>query len=149
MTGKRDDVVRIARAELGVREATGNNDGPRVEEYLAYTGFKKGNPYCASYVSWCFHKAGYSQPKTAWSPALFPASRLTKDALPGNVFGIWFPELNRIAHVGLLERLQGDFLLTLEGNTNVEGSREGQGVYRRMRHKRTVKAYADWIILKQ
>ncbi|MEJ2903222.1 hypothetical protein WAE58_12340 [Pedobacter panaciterrae] len=42
-----------------------------------------------------------------------------------------------------MECLQGDFVQTIEGNTNVEGSREGDGVYRQLRHKRTIAKYAD------
>jgi len=36
-------LVRIGVSEIGVRESSGNNDGKRVEEYLAVTGLKKGN----------------------------------------------------------------------------------------------------------
>ena len=141
----RSRVLNIARAELGVRELTGKNDGKRIAEYLAYTGIKVPAAWCASYVSFCFWKAGYTQPKTAWSPVLFPASRIVAAPKPADVFGIYFADLNRIAHVGFVERLQGDFIQTLEGNTNVEGSREGQGVYRRFRHKRTIYQYANWL----
>lgn len=142
--GERDHLLNIARAEVGVKEL-GQNDGKRVREYLAYTGIKVPAAWCASFVSFCFYKAGYDQPRTAWSPAMFPASRIVKEPKPADVFGIWFPELKRIAHVGLVERLKGDFLQTLEGNTNVGGSREGQGVYRRLRHKRTIYSYSNWL----
>ncbi|RZK71588.1 MAG: peptidoglycan-binding protein [Pedobacter sp.] len=134
----------VARSQLHVREKTGKNDGVEVEGYLKYVGFAKGNPYCAAFVSWCFCKAGYVAPRTAWSPALFPASRLVKEPVAGLVIGIYFPELKRIAHCGLLERMQGDFCETIEGNTNSEGSREGNGVFRRLRHRRTIKAFAKW-----
>lgn len=140
-----NEIMNIARAELGVREKTGKNDGIKVEAYLKYVGFKKGNPWCAAYVSWVFKQAGYPKPRTAWSPSLFPSARLIKEPSAGMVFGIYFLDLKRIAHCGLIENIQGDFLLTIEGNTNVEGSREGQGVYRRLRHKRTVNKYANWL----
>ncbi len=158
-------VLDIARAQLGVREKTGNNDGVAVESYLKYVGFMKGNPWCAAYVCWVFGQAGYLAPRTAWSPALFPLDRLVKQEsssppslrlprllrgnkgadIKGLVFGIYFPGLKRIGHCGLVDGIQGDFIITLEGNTNVEGSREGQGVYRRLRHKRTIYKYADWL----
>ncbi|MGY4383409.1 hypothetical protein ACVWYN_000428 [Pedobacter sp. UYP24] len=138
-------VLDIARAQLGVREFTGNNDGPEVEKYLAYVGFKKGNPWCAAWVSWVFYQAGFKQPKTAWSPGLFPAERLVKDASPAMVFGIYFDHLKRIGHCGLVESVRGEMYTTLEGNTNSEGGREGNGVFRRLRHKRTIKALADWL----
>ncbi|WP_285008605.1 peptidoglycan-binding protein [Pedobacter faecalis] len=137
-------LLKVAAAEVGVRELTGNNDGPMVEEYLAYSGLKKGNPWCAAWVSWCFGKAGWPAPRSAWSPSLFPQRRAVQAPEPGLVFGIYYPELKRIAHCGIVERTQGDMVHTLEGNTNPAGSREGQGVYRRLRHRRSIAQYAKW-----
>ncbi|TKC03482.1 C40 family peptidase [Pedobacter cryotolerans] len=130
---------------MGVREATGKNDGTAVEAYLGYTGHKKGEPWCASFVSWVYGKAGYVQPRTAWSPALFPLARQAIHPLPADVFGIYFPKLKRIAHCGLVEKQQGNWITTIEGNTNIAGNREGDGVYRRLRHRRHIKSYANWI----
>lgn len=138
-------IIKIARKEIGVREATNKNDGTRVGQYLNYVGFKEGAPWCAAWVSFCFGQAGYKMPRTAWSPALFPASRLAKQPMPAFVFGIWSPNLHRVAHVGFVERLQGDFVQTMEGNTSPGGSREGHGVYRCFRHKKTIYSYANWL----
>jgi hypothetical protein len=165
-----DRVLSIARAEVGVREV-GQNGGKRVGEYLAYTGIKVPAPYCASFVSWCFGQAGYKVPRTAWSPALFPKERMVNlltlsphkgdfaaqlsaslqvsrgergAIVPGLVFGTYFPELKRIGHCGFVEEVRGEWVQTIEGNTGPEGSREGIGVFRRLRHKRTICKYADW-----
>lgn len=140
-----EKLIAIARAQIGVREATGNNDGAAVEAYLRYTGNKKGEPWCASFISWVFGRAGYAQPRTAWSPALFPQSRRVLKPAPAHVFGIYYSKLKRIAHAGLVERVKGSWVSTIEGNTNVDGRREGDGVYRKLRHQRTISAYADWI----
>lgn len=140
-----EKVIGIARKEIGVVERTGNNDGKRIAEYLDYVGFKEGAPYCAAFVSWCFAKAGYPVPKTAWSPALFPAVRLVKAPKPGVVYGIYFANLNRIGHCGLVESIRNSWLTGIEGNTNLAGSREGDGVHRRIRHARTIYRYADWL----
>lgn len=138
-------IISIASKEVGVKELTSQNDGLRVEQYLACTGNEKGEPWCASFVSWVFGQAGYSQPKTAWSPALFPNSRLTKNISSGNIFGLYFPNKGRIAHAGLVANKKGDWLYTIEGNTNLAGSRDGDGVYRKIRHMKTVSSYADWL----
>ncbi|TKC06394.1 peptidoglycan-binding protein [Pedobacter frigoris] len=150
----------MARAAIGVKEATGKNDGARVEQYLRYTGLPKGNALCASFVFFCFWKAGYKEPKTAWSPALFPKDRVVaiatsrnaprndkkwRDDKRGLVFGIYFPDLKRIAHVGFVEMERGKYIQTIEGNTGSDGGREGNGVFRRLRHKRTISKYADWL----
>ena len=138
------DLLVIASAEIGTLEATGNNDGKRVEEYLAAVGLPKGHPYCAAFISWVFKEAGYNQPRTGWSPALFPVSRSVKTPVPGNVFGIYFPAFKRIAHCGFVSSVKDNWIGTIEANTNVSGSRDGEGVHRRMRHARTIYRYADW-----
>ena len=139
------DLLRIARAEIGVREKSGRNDGKRVEQYLHCVGLNRGEPYCAAFVSFCFKQAGHAAPRTGWSPDLFPSKTLVKQPVPGNVFGVYFPELKRIAHCGLVSGLHTDWVMTIEGNTNASGGRDGEGVYARRRHKRTIRCYADWL----
>jgi hypothetical protein len=139
----RKKVVAIAEKEVGVQESM-ENSGTRVDQYNAYVGFKKV-AWCASFVSWVFGQAGYPQPRTAWSPALFPRDRLAKDPLAGMVLGIYFPELKRIAHCGMVTSVRNDWVFSVEGNTSANGGREGTGVYRRLRHKRTIAKYANWL----
>jgi|GEM_PF-464982 len=71
-------IIRIATAELGIRETTGRNDGERVEEYLRYTHLGKGYEWCAAFVCWCYGQAGLPEPRNPWSPALFPRIRTYK-----------------------------------------------------------------------
>lgn len=141
----RERILAIARKEIGVLESSGNNDGRRVEAYLAATGLQKGHPYCASFISWVYLQAGFTAPRTAWSPSLLPASRQVKEALPADVLGIYFPRLQRIAHVGMVEYLDGDWCMSIEANTNVNGSRDGDGVYRKRRLRKTIYRFANWI----
>ncbi|MEH3113527.1 peptidoglycan-binding protein [Pedobacter terrae] len=137
-------LLQVAKKELGVRERTGNNDGPGIAAYLGYVHVPEGNAWCAAFVSWVFGQAGYPAPRTAWSPALFPLNKRTKEIRPAVVFGIYFSHLKRIAHCGLVERQEGDWMITIEGNTNPAGSREGDGVYRKRRHLKAMKYFANW-----
>lgn len=150
----RDELQRIYRAEVGVRELSGKNDGKRVEEYLAATNLGKGHAWCAAFVSWAFAQAGFEEPNTPWSPALFPSNRLiwpqkadAKSAAPmrGDVFGIWFPQLKRIAHAGFVDEWGAAFVVTVEGNTNEAGSAEGDGVYRKRRPIGSLHSVANWV----
>lgn len=145
VTANRQQILTIAKSQIGVHEAAGNNDGHEVEEYLNYTNNKKGEPWCASFVSWVFGKAGFNQPKSAWSPALFPKDKQVQNPAVARVFGIYFSKLKRIAHCGIISKVSGNWIYTIEGNTNVAGSREGDGVYQRIRHKRSIKFYAEWL----
>ncbi|WP_225872698.1 NlpC/P60 family protein [Pedobacter frigoris] len=126
-------------------ERTGKNDGARIAEYLGYCNIKSPAAYCAAWVSWVFGQAGYSEPRTAWSPSLFPKARLVKELKPGIVYGLYYISLDRIGHCGLLENVKNDWINGIEANTNEAGSREGQGVYRKIRHKRTIHCFADWL----
>jgi hypothetical protein len=145
----REKILVIARSQIGVREATGNNDGARVETYLSVTKLKKGNPWCASFISWTFKIAGFAAPRTAWSPSLFPLAKQTINPHIADVLGIYSLELKRIAHCGLVERIEHNWLITVEGNTNINGGREGDGVYRKRRHRRTIAIFADWVTAKK
>jgi len=142
----RQKLVSIALREVGVREKTGRNDGKRVEEYLSTVKLKSPNPYCAAFLSWVFKQEGYAKPRSGWSPDLVPISRLTHNPSPANIVGYYFPDLGRVAHVGMIEKVQHDWAITIEANTNIAGSREGEGVYRKRRHLKTIYRIADWVI---
>lgn len=141
----RASLISYAEKEIGVREQTGNNDGPRISQYLHTVGLSHREPYCAAFVCWVYAQAGFNQPRSGWSPDLFPGSRLARSALPGDVLGIYFKAYGRIAHVGLIVRQEGDFIISIEGNTNLAGSREGEGVYLKKRHIKTIHSMADWV----
>lgn len=179
--GQRARIQQIFKAEIGVRERTGKNDGKRVGEYLRITGLDEGYAWCAAFVSWVFSEAGFAEPRTPWSPALFPKKRVIwerslevamgdkrklnaknkrvhsaisnqgmgyfdrKAPQPGDVFGIYFNTLKRIAHVGFIDEWGDKYLVTVEGNTNESGSNEGDGVYRKRRLISTIYQVADWI----
>lgn len=145
-------ILDIARGEIGVMERSGRNDGDRVGEYLRYTRLGEGYEWCAAFVSWCYGQAGFSQPRTPWSPSLFPLARQlegVESALFGDVFGIWIREKGRIGHAGLVEvGVRGNsraisgtsdsYLITIEGNN--------QDAVRRVRRPiRTIQVVADWV----
>ena len=53
MTGQRvQDALRLAESQIGVREASGHNDGARINTYR--NGKANGAAWCASFVSWCY-----------------------------------------------------------------------------------------------
>ncbi len=144
----------IYTSQLGTREASGRNDGTRVEQYLHYVGLKAGSPWCASFVCWAYGQAGIPNPRSGYCPNLFPAGKVIwtrklkvgsgkfkvggsqpASDIPsaGDVFGLYFSEKGRIAHVGFIDTWGDKYAVTCEGNTNEAGSREGNGVYRKRR----------------
>ncbi len=147
----RENVKRTYTSEIGVRELSGKNDGKRVEEYLRSVKLGKGYSWCAAFVCWTLNKCGVVNPSSAWAPALFPTKKIIYKSgelkeLPraGDVFGIYYPGKKRIAHVGFIDQW-GKIVLTVEGNTNEAGSREGDGVYRKRRLARQIYVVSKFI----
>lgn len=119
-------VNAIYDREVGIRE-TGYNSGARIEEYLKYVNAQKGQPWCAAFVSWVFGQAGFNRPRTASAADLMQQGKIIQigssfvaQARPqkGDVFGIWFPKLKRVAHAGFVDQWGSKWVITVEGNTN-------------------------------
>lgn len=132
----------IAITQLGVsEEPKGSNDGKQIKEYLKSAGILVPAPWCMSFVYWCFDKASKSLSvrnplvKTGgvmrqWkgASALYAAKKPYQE---GDVFIL---NLGKgLGHTGIIEAVDGEFAVTIEGNTNDEGSREGYEVARRRR----------------
>lgn len=50
--------LEIAKTKLGIKEATGHNDGPFIKKVLNWAaGLMEGNPWCASFATWCMYQA--------------------------------------------------------------------------------------------
>jgi len=150
---ERGKILEFARSTIGIREATGNNDGEKVEEILKTVGLKGSKaPWCAAYVVWVGDSALGRDlnpyPRSAWSPDFVRNPQWNRGSgrmpLPASTFGIYFSSLKRVAHTGLIEKVSGDFAITIEGNTNDGGSRDGDGVFRRRRLLSTILA-KDWL----
>ncbi len=201
INAKQQKVQKIYTSQIGIREK-GSNSGPAVEQYLLYVNLPKGNPWCAAFVCWVFGQANIDNPRTGWSPHLFPVpkiiwskagiwsdepgtnlpagqagsqdpiaigsrhSRIAYSYPPnqttdnrqqttdrrqqttpktGDIFGLFFPDKNRIAHTGFIDQWDGTWLITVEGNTNVSGGREGDGVYRKRRPVKSIYQVARYI----
>jgi len=154
-------IVTKAIDEIGVRESPKNsNRGKRVDEYKAATNLdpKQAWLWCSAFV--CFivreamtkcgikQTATFKRPTTAgawdfirWSreqdnTTSTLASPRSKDIQPGDII------VFRFSHIGIASSTansMGEFF-TVEGNTDLNGSREGSGVYSKKRNISSVKA---------
>lgn len=145
------NVLQIAGGEIGVMEdPPHSNSGPEVDEYLASVGLGGGYSWCAAFVYWCFNEAckkiGRKNPlyRTAgvlnhWNNStakkILSADAFANPSLvkPGQIFIMSYG--GGLGHTGIVEKVNGGFLITIEGNTNDGGSREGIGVFRRTGRK--------------
>lgn len=146
-----EKAFEIAIGEIGVTEATGKNDGPRVEEYLRVVGLSKGYPYCAAGISWCYYKAAsfYNKPKsfipfpmTAGSQTVYNYAIKNGEKSSDNVkskdFFIWRKKDSYQGHIGIIENVgEKGWVYTIEFNTSNNSTgdqRDGGGVWRKKRN---------------
>jgi len=131
ITQLRKQLIEVTESQVGIRELTGNNDGPEVEQYLKSVGLGKGYPWCVAFVVWCHKQLNIKIPVTAWSPAMFPRNivfhkwhKRTGEWIPrgGEVFGKYFSSKGRIAHVGIIKLKYSNHFHTIEGNTSLMGA---------------------------
>jgi hypothetical protein len=120
----------------GQREKTGHNDGPAVKAVLASCNLPEGYAYCAATVNWTFVNAGVETgvKNPAYSPNWFTnTSKVTYKrawrkpdykSKKAQVFGLWFQQLGRIAHVGFIIAETVTHYITFEGNTSLQGAIE-------------------------
>ena len=146
----RDALVETFQSQVGVRE-TGDNTGPEIDMYLKSVGLDPGYAWCGALMGWGFLKHNLTIPNgAAWTPNWFPASKVIphEEAQKGDVGGIYFQSLKRIAHIVFYEENWENgknLITTIEGNTNDTGSRNGDGVYRKYRSKNQIRKSANWI----
>lgn len=142
-------------SQVGVME-TGTNRGKQVDRYLITAGVKPGNPWCASFVYWTLKQCDTTIKLTApamassWFPQNKTIYNRSKDkdmnTRSGDVFGVYYPEKKRIAHVGFVYITTNDkYIITVEGNTSsTDLTREGDGVFQKIRPKRTIYKISRW-----
>lgn len=139
-------VLATAAKEIGTLE--GRDKNGNWNNRVKYTTWYANHPkikdsafltsaWCAIFVSWVADQVGILGdiiPMHAWTPsglAWFQKRGLvSKGAKPGDIFYKYYPAQGRVAHVGIVERVEGGYIYTIEGNTNTTGSSQGNGVYR-------------------
>lgn len=140
-------VTEVAATQVGIKEV-GANRGP-VEIYLSSVKLPPGKPYCCAFTFWTFMRAaalvGVENPHfqtghvlTHWKRAPEKAKLLPEQAIddiklivPGSIFII--DHGNDRGHTGIVVSATSRGLVTIEGNTDPSGGRDGDGVYRRTR----------------
>lgn len=152
-------LVEIARKEIGVREdPIDSNKGKRVQEYQATTWLEgTGWPWCAAFICFLIKEAmeqydeevKFNRPRTAgaWDFEKWALERSggkdsgvilikpPKIILAGDILIYTF------SHIGLAETDESrNAVEAIEGNTDTSGSREGGGVYDRIRRKDQIRS---------
>jgi hypothetical protein len=143
-------LLKTFASYVGIKESpVGSNNGVMVNKFNASCGLAPGDhaPWCASVAHYGYMVNGAPDRPGAYSPSWYRRTRVIPAAMvqPGDVGLIYFPSKGRYAHViSAIEKVNrsGRIVIsyvTLEGNTNAMGSREGDSFARRVRPSDTVK----------
>lgn len=141
--------IEVAISQLGKEEVPRrSNWGDDVKKYLLSVGIGFPASWCMAFVYWCVREACAStntEVKLFRSGGVLKVWNYTKpenkftNPLPGDVFIMDFGK--GLGHTGFVEKVEGDTIHTIEGNTNDTGSREGYEVCRRSRKMNVIKGY--------
>ena len=151
-------VMYLACQHVGVKEK-GNNRGPEVESFLQRVGGQAGYAWCAAFAYTCHDDAAKllggltSTPRTFKAVHMWLSSNdfrftkkeaLSESCVPraGDIFVMADQKFHGhfrknsteqmfVGHTGLVQNYAGGILRTVEGNTDLSGSRTGHGVYER------------------
>lgn len=151
------DKIAIAAAYFAdvikVVEEGGNNKGFWVARFLKGVGLSQGYAWCAAFVSYVLREAGVdSGPKFGraavrnWESWARENHRIydMKKAVRGDLVG-YTNHKTGLGHIGICvgDGVSPNIKLTIEGNTNDKGEREGDGVFRKERP-----CYPNWWCIK-
>ncbi|GCD37928.1 hypothetical protein OEIGOIKO_05738 [Streptomyces chrestomyceticus JCM 4735] len=140
-------VIATARAEVGTHEGRSSGRWNNIQKYSpAVPGLEwsQGQAWCSTFVSWVFRKAGCAQlaPVTAscavgvdWFRS---RGRFTEYPVIGGP--VYFGPGGG-SHVGICIAYTDSTITTVEGNTNINGSAEGDGVYLKSRPRKSDYVY--------
>ena len=146
-------LAQVAESQVGTREV-GRNGGAKVRAYQAATWLEAGPwPWCAAFVCWCWREAAkrYAMPamRGPRTPGAWDLERWGRETAGALVvkpvgrrkFRRGDVVVFRFSHVGVCVADSGaSVILTVEGNTNGDGAREGDGVYMKERARRQVRS---------
>lgn len=138
------DIIALAESQVGYhegRDSSGNWDNvQKYSEEVPSLNWSDGQPWCATFISWL-------ATKTTGAGSLFPITASCAEGVS------WFKNEGRWSdypaigaqvfygagggsHTGLVVDYDDTYIYTVEGNTNDNGSAEGDGVYKKQRVRR-------------
>jgi hypothetical protein len=137
-----DNVLSIAKAEEGYREGYSSghwNNDQKYSDSVPGLEWSDWQAWCATFVSWVAMQAGVANlyPRTAscFTGVEWFKQRGRFSEYPAVGAQVFFGPGGG-THTGLVYAYDGDYIYTVEGNTNDNGSAEGNGVYLKRRARR-------------
>ena len=129
-----EQTIQEALKDEGVHEQGGNNRGPRVEEMLHTVSLEPGQPWCAAAVCTWIKQATVAlaiQTKVHFGASaykLYDRNEPLRISQPEPGCIALRNEGQGHGHAMLVLEVNGDTIKCISGNTNGQGSREGDQV---------------------
>lgn len=139
-------VMALARKQIGVCESPANSNRQKYGKAYGWNG----TYWCAQFVWWCIWKAGggdivgksasaaYIQEETVkkggkWIMKKNTSSKTRKGYLkkakPGDIVSLDFGAYDAVRdHTGLVDHVEGNYIICIEGNTSKAGSQSNGGM---------------------
>ena len=146
-----NDIVRIARTELGNKEhPPGSNNVKYNTAYYGRAVSGSAYPWCCAFIWWVFRQAGASNLFNGGNPTAYCPTAMNwyvankqfhkSGFLPGDVIFFDFSGRKSLAgHIGIVERVNSDgSVVCLEGNTSVTSNDNGGAVMQRTRYMSSI-----------
>lgn len=147
-------ILEIAKKEIGVKEYPMNSN--KVKYNTAYYNREVSGsayPWCCTFIWWLFQQAKapelfYAGGKTASCTMLMNYYKKQKqfktaNPLPGDLVFFNFDKNTADAeHIGIVEAVNNNIIITIEGNTGTTNDANGGAVMRRERRTSVILGYA-------
>jgi CHAP domain-containing protein len=149
-------VIEEAGRYMGVEEVPKlSNRGVQIDYWLTECKIPVGNPWCAAFVTCVIRQAigraspvylnGSVQRIVEWAQTLKSLGVWQDKPERGDLFVLYFKNLGRFGHIGLVTNVVGNEYETIEGNSNSVGSREGYGVVKNKRKINENTKFIRWV----
>lgn len=137
-------LISVLDSQVSYHEGFSGGHWNNIQKYsedpiIPELSWTDGQPWCAVFASWSYRTAGVREGSFPVTASVAEAMQWYQD------HGRWseYPSvgaqviLGGNVHTGIVVSFDGDWIYTIEGNTNTNGSAEGDGVYRRTRYRRS------------
>lgn len=151
----RDSIVSWYNDHIGIKELTGNNDSPEISKMLKAAGAGEKLPWCGAFINYPFYLFKLPRPSGAARAAAWSESpnrlvwktgmKFIQDSIKqADIATLYYTSLHRVGHVFAIDKVKNGMCTTWEGNTNAEGSRDGNQSARRRRLIRQIFRIERW-----
>lgn len=147
-----EKVLKVARSQIGYCESPAGSNRTKYGKWFGMNGVA----WCAEFVVWCFYKAGLLSLVTKNASAAYLQDDIVNKrggkwimrknhskadrkaylakAKAGDVVCFDFGAMDAYRrHIGIVEKVSGNYLICIEGNTSKSGSQSNGGMVVRQR----------------